>query len=60
MLIFRDRYLLNFSFKFVWYDLWIGIFIDVEKHAIYVCPFPCCVIKITCNRMQRTWSLPNF
>jgi len=25
---------------FAWYDLWIGIFIDKKKRAVYVFPIP--------------------
>lgn len=29
-----------------WYDLWIGAFYDQKKRILYVCPLPCCVLKI--------------
>lgn len=32
------------KFKFVWYDIWIGLFIDTNKKRLYLCPLPCCVI----------------
>lgn len=25
---------------FRWYDLWIGVFVDIERRRLYVCPFP--------------------
>jgi hypothetical protein len=31
---------------FVWYDFWIGAFYDKKKRTLYICPLPCCVIKI--------------
>lgn len=31
---------------FKWYDLWVGIYIDKENHAIYIIPFPMLGIKI--------------
>lgn len=34
------------SFAFLWYDLWVGLFIDTKKRMIYFCPLPCCVFKI--------------
>jgi hypothetical protein len=30
---------------FAWFDLWVGVFIDRPKQAVYVCPLPCVVIK---------------
>lgn len=30
---------------FAWYDIWVGLFIDTKKKAIYLCPIPCVVIK---------------
>ena len=26
---------------FAWYDLWVGVFIDVAKRRLYVLPLPC-------------------
>lgn len=26
---------------FAWYDLWIGVFIDMSKKRVYVFPIPC-------------------
>lgn len=31
------------GFKFLWFDFWIGIYIDRAKRLIYICPLPCCV-----------------
>lgn len=31
--------------KFVWYDVWVGLYIDVKTGCIYVCMLPCFVIK---------------
>ena len=31
---------------FKWFDLWIGIYIDKKKHAVYIIPFPMFGIKI--------------
>lgn len=30
--------------KFIWYDLWIGVYIDRKGRRVYVCPFPCIVL----------------
>jgi hypothetical protein len=32
---------------FAWYDLWIGLFIDRQKHCLYIFPVPMFGIKIT-------------
>lgn len=34
------------SLMFVWFDFWIGLFIDVEKHSIYICLLPMFPIRI--------------
>lgn len=30
--------------RFIWFDLWVGIFVDVQKKRTYFCPLPCFVI----------------
>ena len=32
---------------FAWYDAWIGVFVDTKKRAVYICPLPMLVIKIS-------------
>lgn len=39
--------LMKVSIFFAWYDIWIGVFIDRKKRAVYVCPVPCLVFKFT-------------
>jgi hypothetical protein len=29
-----------------WYDLWVGLFVDMAHKTLYICPLPMCVIKI--------------
>lgn len=29
-----------------WYDLWIGVYVALEKRTVYLCPVPCVVIRI--------------
>lgn len=31
---------------FAWYDLWIGVFIDTRKRAVYVFPVPMLGLKV--------------
>ena len=38
---------------FRWYDLWVGIFIDTDKDAIYVCPVPMIGIKLEWSKVIR-------
>lgn len=35
---------MNISIKFIWFDIWVGVFIDLKKRHVYVAPFPCIVI----------------
>lgn len=37
---------LNYEFSFLWYDIWMGIYIDNKNRLIYVVPFPMFVWKI--------------
>jgi hypothetical protein len=32
---------------FRWYDLWIGAFVDIRHHALYLCPLPMFGLKIS-------------
>ncbi len=34
------------TFFVAWYDFWIGAFWDTKKKILYICPLPCCVIRI--------------
>lgn len=31
---------------FRWYDLWVGVYIDTARRAIYICPLPCIGVKV--------------
>ena len=33
------------DFALLWYDLWVGLYIDREGRSIYVCPLPCVVFR---------------
>lgn len=32
---------------FAWYDLWVGVYVDVQRSRIYVLPVPCCGMVIS-------------
>lgn len=34
------------SFFFAWYDFWVGVYYDRAERVLYVCPLPCCVVRI--------------
>jgi hypothetical protein len=34
------------SFFFRWYDLWIGVYVDVPNKTLYVIPIPMFGVKI--------------
>jgi hypothetical protein len=38
---------LTFKPMFIWYDLWIGIFIDKPKRHVYIILFPTLVLRVT-------------
>jgi len=31
---------------FAWYDLWVGAYWDRNQRVLYICPLPCCVIRL--------------
>jgi hypothetical protein len=31
---------------FRWFDLWIGLYVDTQARAIYICPVPCFGVRI--------------
>lgn len=33
--------------KFVWYDMWVGVYYDRISHDLYICPLPMIVIKVS-------------
>lgn len=46
--------ILRLSFFLAWYDIWIGAYVDTKGRAIYVCPLPCCVLKLNWGR--KYWN----
>ena len=37
---------MNIKFKFIWYDLWVGVYIDVENKTLYVGLLPTLILII--------------
>ena len=37
---------------FAWYDLWVGIFIDMKKKRVYVLPLPCLGLTIDWGKAE--------
>ena len=35
-----------FDIRFIWYDLWVGIYIDIKNKKVYICPLPTLVFII--------------
>ncbi len=40
------------KFKFIWYDLWVGLYWDRNAEVLYACPFPCCVFSVRQKRRR--------
>ena len=57
---------LPFRFVFVWFDLWVGVYIDKAKHRVYIFPIPMLGIVIQfkrhlpaiyiCPKCKRLWA----
>lgn len=39
--------------SFAWYDLWVGVFVDTQKHKLYICPFPTVLISINISNQEN-------
>lgn len=37
---------ISVSIHWFWYDLWIGVYVDVARMVVYVCPLPTLVVRI--------------
>lgn len=37
---------ISIEFKFVWYDFWVGVYLDRENRDFYICPIPMFVFII--------------
>jgi len=49
LVVWGVNYLFGFG-KFIWYDMWVGIFVDTKKQIIYIAPLPCFIIIYDTNR----------
>jgi hypothetical protein len=40
-------HILSVTFRFAWYDLWVGAYWDQHvARCLWVCPLPCCAFRI--------------
>lgn len=51
---------MKWNFKFIWFDLWIGIFIDTKKKLIYILPLPMCVFIIDFKVLYVNWKYRKY
>ena len=41
---------------FRWVDLWVGVYIDTKKCAVYICPVPMFGVKIQRNKEESEYE----
>jgi hypothetical protein len=46
----------KYTFHFLWFDFWVGIFYDRETGIFYLCPFPMLVFKFTPPGLKKKKS----
>lgn len=51
---------MKISFRFLWYDIWIGIYIDRFSSKMYICPLPCCVFIFNFRYNKDMEYLVNY
>lgn len=44
------------SLRFVWFDLWIGLFIDLPRMKFYLCLLPCVVLCVEKDMGPKEWT----
>jgi hypothetical protein len=37
---------MRFSLQWRWYDLWVGVFVDLPSRRLYICPLPTVVVVV--------------
>lgn len=37
----------RFEFRWAWFDLWVGAYIDRPNKAVYICPLPTLAFRIS-------------
>lgn len=42
----REKKRKRLAFNFIWYDIWIGIYINRKKRTVYIAPFPMLIISV--------------
>ena len=47
-----EQKVLTATVKLLWYDLWVGAYVDTKGRALYVCPLPCVVVKLELGREE--------
>ena len=38
---------MSIQLMFAWYDFWVGLFWDRKARALYICPLPMIVIRVS-------------
>lgn len=37
---------MKLSLHFLWYDIWVGAYVDRKNSVLYICPLPMILIKL--------------
>lgn len=44
---------MRIKIEFKWFDFWVGLFYDIGKRVLYVCPLPMIVISFSLRNRSK-------
>lgn len=48
-IFYGQKYTFNVKPAILWYDMWVGCYIDIKQKTVYMAIFPCLIWKIWIN-----------